>query len=171
MRIMTSKFTTIADTAFLLGIVISAVFIFLFIPSSHQWAAESLAFGWIPVLAFAVITLGLLRYKPRFLVKYWRYLLSLAVATFVVVVALSFVHADYGVLSKTSFGGQWGQNMAGDHVFITVLRLALLAAVTPLILYPKKYTRLYLSTLNKVSIRLWRVSTVTSNCLRVYLSI
>ena len=157
---MTSKFTTIADTAFLLGIVISAVFIFLFIPSSHQWAAESLAFGWIPVLAFAVITLGLLRYKPRFLVKYWRYLLSLAVATFVVVVALSFVHADYGVLSKTSFGGQWGQNMAGGHVFITVLRLALLAAVTPLILYPKKYTRLYLSTLNKVSIRLWRVSTV-----------
>ena len=89
MRIMTSKLTTIADTAFLLGIVISAVFIFLFIPSSHQWAAESLAFGWIPVLAFAVITLGLLRYKPRFLVKYWRYLLSLAVATFVVVVALS----------------------------------------------------------------------------------
>jgi len=160
MRIMTSKLTTIADTAFLLGIVISAVFIFLFIPSSHQWAAESLAFGWIPVLAFAVITLGLLRYKPRFLVKYWRYLLSLAVAAFVVVVALSFVHADYGVLSKTSFGGQWGQNMAGDHVFITVLRLALLAAVTPLILYPKKYTRLYLSTLNKVSIRLWRVSTV-----------
>ena len=157
---MTSKFTTIADTAFLLGIVISAVFIFLFIPSSHQWAAESLAFGWIPVLAFAVITLGLLRYKPRFLVKYWRYLLSLAVATFVVVVALSFVHADYGVLSKTSFGGQWGQNMAGGHVFITVLRLALLAVVTPLILYPKKYTRLYLSTLNKVSIRLWRVSTV-----------
>ena len=157
---MTSKFTTIADTAFLLGIVISAVFIFLFIPSSHQWAAESLAFGWIPVLAFAVITLGLLRYKPRFLVKYWRYLLSLAVAAFVVVVALSFVHADYGVLSKTSFGGQWGQNMAGGHVFITVLRLALLAAVTPLILYPKKYTRLYLSTLNKVSIRLWRVSTV-----------
>ena len=160
MRIMTSKLTTIADTAFLLGIVISAVFIFLFIPSSHQWAAESLAFGWIPVLAFAVITLGLLRYKPRFLVKYWRYLLSLAVAAFVVVVALSFVQADYGVLSKTSFGGQWGQNMAGDHVFITVLRLALLAAVTPLILYPKKYTRLYLSTLNKVSIRLWRVSTV-----------
>ncbi|MCH2527938.1 MAG: DNA translocase FtsK [Dehalococcoidia bacterium] len=157
---MTSKLTTIADTAFLLGIVISAVFIFLFIPSSHQWAAESLAFGWIPVLAFAVITLGLLRYKPRFLVKYWRYLLSLAVAAFVVVVALSFVQADYGVLSKTSFGGQWGQNMAGDHVFITVLRLALLAAVTPLILYPKKYTRLYLSTLNKVSIRLWRVSTV-----------
>ena len=157
---MTSKFTTIADTAFLLGIVISAVFIFLFIPSSHQWAAESLAFGWIPVLAFAVITLGLLRYKPRFLVKYWRYLLSLAVAAFVVVVALSFVHADYGVLSKTSFGGQWGQNMAGGHVFITVLRLALLAVVTPLILYPKKYTRLYLSTLNKVSIRLWRVSTV-----------
>ena len=160
MRIMTSKLTTIADTAFLLGIVISAVFIFLFIPSSHQWAAESLAFGWIPVLAFAVITLGLLRYKPRFVVKYWRYLLSLAVAAFVVVVALSFVQADYGVLSKTSFGGQWGQNMAGDHVFITVLRLALLAAVTPLILYPKKYTRLYLSTLNKVSIRLWRVSTV-----------
>ena len=157
---MTSKFTTIADTAFLLGIVISAVFIFLFIPSSHQWAAKSLAFGWIPVLAFAVITLGLLRYKPRFLVKYWRYLLSLAVAAFVVVVALSFVHADYGVLSKTSFGGQWGQNMAGGHVFITVLRLALLAAVTPLILYPKKYTRLYLSTLNNVSIRLWRVSTV-----------
>ena len=157
---MTSKFTTIADTAFLLGIVISAVFIFLFIPSSHQWAAESLAFGWIPVLAFAVITLGLLRYKPRFVVKYWRYLLSLAVAAFVVVVALSFVQADYGVLSKTSFGGQWGQNMAGGHVFITVLRLALLAAVTPLILYPKKYTRLYLSTLNKVSIRLWRVSTV-----------
>ena len=157
---MTSKLTTIADTAFLLGIVISAVFIFLFIPSSHQWAAESLAFGWIPVLAFAVITLGLLRYKPRFLVKYWRYLLSLAVAAFVVVVALSFVQADYGVLSKTSFGGQWGQNMAGGHVFITVLRLALLAAVTPLILYPKKYTRLYLSTLNKVSIRLWRVSTV-----------
>ena len=157
---MTSKLTTIADTAFLLGIVISAVFIFLFIPSSHQWAAESLAFGWIPVLAFAVITLGLLRYKPRFLVKYWRYLLSLAVAAFVVVVALSFVHADYGVLSKTSFGGQWGQNMAGGHVFITVLRLALLAVVTPLILYPKKYTRLYLSTLNKVSIRLWRVSTV-----------
>ena len=157
---MTSKFTTIADTAFLLGIVISAVFIFLFIPSSHQWAAESLAFGWIPVLAFAVITLGLLRYKPRFLVKYWRYLLSLAVATFVVVVALSFVHADYGVLSKTSFGGQWGQNMAGGHVFITVLRLALLAVVTPLILNPKKYTRLYLSTLNKVSIRLWRVSIV-----------
>ena len=157
---MTSKFTTIADTAFLLGIVISAVFIFLFIPSSHQWAAKSLAFGWIPVLAFAVITLGLLRYKPRFVVKYWRYLLSLAVAAFVVVVALSFVQADYGVLSKTSFGGQWGQNMAGGHVFITVLRLALLAAVTPLILYPKKYTRLYLSTLNKVSIRLWRVSTV-----------
>ena len=157
---MTSKFTTIADTAFLLGIVISAVFIFLFIPSSHQWAAESLAFGWIPVLAFAVITLGLLRYKPRFLVKYWRYLLSLAVAALVVVVALSFVQADYGVLSKTSFGGQWGQNMAGGHVFITVLRLALLAVVTPLILYPKKYTRLYLSTLNKVSIRLWRVSTV-----------
>ena len=157
---MTSKFTTIADTAFLLGIVISAVFIFLFIPSSHQWAAKSLAFGWIPVLAFAVITLGLLRYKPRFLVKYWRYLLSLAVAAFVVVVALSFVQADYGVLSKTSFGGQWGQNMAGGHVFITVLRLALLAVVTPLILYPKKYTRLYLSTLNKVSIRLWRVSTV-----------
>ena len=160
MRIMTSKFTTIADTAFLLGIVISAVFIFLFIPSSHQWAAESLAFGWIPVLAFAVITLGLLRYKPRFVVKYWRYLLSLAVAAFVVVVALSFVQTDYGVLSKTSFGGQWGQNMAGGHVFITVLRLALLAVVTPLILYPKKYTRLYLSTLNKVSIRLWRVSTV-----------
>ena len=160
MRIMISKLTTIADTAFLLGIVISAVFIFLFIPSSHQWAAESLAFGWIPVLAFAVITLGLLRYKPRFLVKYWRYLLSLAVATFVVVVALSFVHADYGVLSKTSFGGQWGQNMAGGHVFITVLRLALLAVVTPLILYPKKYTRLYLSTLNKVSTRSWRVSTV-----------
>ncbi len=151
---MTSKLTTIADTVVLLGIVISAVFIFLFIPSSHQWAAESLAFGWIPVLVFAVIALGLLRYKPLFLVKYWRYVLSLAVAAVVVVVVLSFVYADYGVLAKTSFGGQWGQNMAGGHVFITMLRLALLLAVTPLILYPKKYTRMYLATLNKVSFSL-----------------
>jgi len=160
MRIMISKLTTIADTAFLLGLAICAVSIYLFIPSSHEWAAQSLAFGWIPVLACSSLFLGLLRYKPRFLVKYWRFVLSLASACIVVVGALSFIYGDYGILSKTSFGGQWGQNVAGGHVVVTVFRLALLAVVIPLIFYPKKYARLYLSILKTMSIKLWELSTV-----------
>ena len=161
MRIMTAKLITIVDIAFVLGLAISAVSIFLFIPSSYVWAVESLAFGWIPVLVFSTLVLTLGRYKPRFLVKYWRYLFALAIASTVVVVALSFVHADYGVLSKTSFGGEWGKSIAGGHVVVTALRLALLAVATPLILYPKKYARIYFRTLKEVSIRAWRISKVT----------
>ena len=142
------------DATVLIVAVLVAVLVLGLSPDARLWMATTLAYGWVPVAAWAVGTLVLLRYRRRLLSRYWRWWISSAGLVAIVAGTLSFFHADRGVLSSVSLGGQWGGVLGGSPVALGVLKLAAIAVVVPLLLYPKWIGGHYLRAMLRVAIAL-----------------
>jgi len=106
--------------------------------AARHWAAESLAYGWAPVLLWAVSLAVILRYSPQLLVQYWKYwLLSAAVVT-IAVGALSIFYLGPGVLEQVSLGGRWGAVIGGSPWGLATAKLLAMVVFVLTVLFPTK---------------------------------
>ena len=131
------KFGLIFDALVLLAAAGGAAVVWFAVGVPWYWLAETLAFGWVPVALFALATLVLLRYRPRLLFRRWRWWISSAAVVAVAVGALSYFFAPRGLFAFISFGGAWGSQVGGYPMPLGIAKLAAIALITPLVLYPK----------------------------------
>ncbi|MEC9307974.1 MAG: DNA translocase FtsK [Chloroflexota bacterium] len=162
---MISKIKTVLDTLVLGGGSITALLVFVVSLDARSWAIETLGFAWIPVCTFLGVLLFLARYKHRLLFKYWRVMLVYAALSACSIGILSFIYSEYGVFSRVSFGGYWGRLVGGSNLLIGVFRLTLILLILPLILYPKKYGRYYISFSRRSAYAGWVFMKVSSKSL------
>jgi S-DNA-T family DNA segregation ATPase FtsK/SpoIIIE len=131
------------DGVFLLIAAISAAAVFGFFPEVREGLITSLGYGWAPVILWAVTALVLLRYRPRYLIRFWRWAVVAAALVVVVIGALSFVYAGGSILAYVSWSGEWGQVLGGESLVLALLEVAALAVLLPLLLHPQKVGRWY----------------------------
>lgn len=162
---MISKIKTVLDTLVFGGGSIAVLLVFVFSLDARSWAVETVGFAWIPVCAFLGVFLVLARYKHRLLFEYWRVILVYAALSVCSIGTLSFIYSEYGVFSRVSFGGHWGRLVGGSNLLIGVFRLTLILLILPLILYPKKYGRYYISFSRRSSYASWVLMKVASKSL------
>jgi DNA segregation ATPase FtsK/SpoIIIE-like protein len=105
--------------------------------TARQWAATTLAYGWVPVGAWTVGALVVFRYRPRWLTRYWRWWVGAAGLAAITIGALSFFSPGVGLLAEVSLGGRWGSVLGGTPLALGVLKLLAIAVLTPLLIYPK----------------------------------
>ena len=131
------------DGAFLLIAVISAAAVFGFLPEVREGLITSLGYGWAPVTLWAVGALVLLRYRPRYLVRFWRWVVVATALVVVAIGALSFIYAGDGIQAYVSWSGEWGRVLGGESLVLGLLEVAALAVLLPLLLHPQKVGRWY----------------------------
>ena len=133
-----NKFGLMFDALVLLTAAGGAAAVWFAVGLPWYWLAETLAVGWVPVGLFALATLSLLRYRPKLLFRRWRWWISSAAVVAIAVGALSYFFAPRGLFAFISFGGAWGSQVGGYPMPLGIAKLAAIALVTPLVLYPKE---------------------------------
>src|SRR5918999_296889 len=105
--------------------------------SARQLVMTTLAYGWIPVAAWAVSVLLVLRYRCWWLLHYWRWWVGAAGLAAISIGVMSFFFPGVGLLSEVSLGGRWGGILGGTPLALGVLKLLAITLLTPLLIYPK----------------------------------
>jgi S-DNA-T family DNA segregation ATPase FtsK/SpoIIIE len=123
-------------------------------PEARDWVVTTLAFGWIPVGAWAIATLGALRYRRQLLIKHWRWWVTSAGLVAISVGTLSFFLTGRGVLSNVSLGGLWGSSIGGYPLYLGALKLLAIAVLVPVLVYPRRIGGYYLLALKRVGLAL-----------------
>ncbi len=150
-----SRLFLILDVVVILSALAAATLAIWHYEDFRSWAYSVLGYGWIPVLLWVLSALIALRYRPRWMLKTWRWWAAgVAVAAFAVGV-LSFFDADYGALAFVSLGGRWGSAMIGEAPGWAVLRLSAIALAIPLLVHPWATGRLYWGAVVKLGKGLW----------------
>ena len=126
-----------ADGAALLALGLAAAAIYAFAPGLLESAWLGLGWGWIPAGLLLAAVVLLLRYRPRLLAARWRPFVLAAAAGVLAVGALSTIEPAYGRLEDASLSGEWGLYVGGPSLPLTALKLAAIAAIVPLLLYPR----------------------------------
>ncbi len=121
-------------------------------PSARDWAFKALGYGWIPAGAWIAASLAALRYRPRSIVIRWRWWLMGASIAAAAIALLSLVSPSGGPLAEVSLGGRWGSAIAGGTVVQTVGMVAVVNALLPLILFPRRVGRAYLRLLRYLAL-------------------
>jgi S-DNA-T family DNA segregation ATPase FtsK/SpoIIIE len=130
------------DAAVLIVAVLAAALVLGLSLEARSWMLTTLAFGWIPVGLWAAAATIVLRYRPRLLFRYWRWWLASAGLVAISIGTLSFFTADLmlpglAVRYDASLGGLWGGVLAGYPLPLGVAKLAAVALVMPLLMYPR----------------------------------
>ncbi|MFQ6027681.1 MAG: DNA translocase FtsK, partial [Dehalococcoidia bacterium] len=133
----------VSDVVFLVIVAVSAAVVFGFFPEARQGVVTSLGYGWIPVALWTGGALVLLRYRPKYLLRFWRWTVVAAVLAVVSIGALSFFYAGDGIMAYVSLAGRWGSVLGGESLVLGIFKAAVLAVLLPLLLYPKKVGRWY----------------------------
>ena len=119
------------------GLFVAAVLVFLFVGPVHDWMLGALGYGLIPVflwlLSFAVVV----RYRRAWVLRLWRVWVGTGMAAAVSLGILSMFNASGGVMNDASLGGYWGQYLGGSQAILGTLKVLVLVALTPLMLYPR----------------------------------
>ncbi len=102
-----------------------------------EWLFQTLALGWVPVIAWSLGTVVALRYWPRGFLRNWNWWLASAGLTAMTIGVLSFFNPGYGIYSEVSLGGPWGAVLGGEPLWLGILKLAALAVVLPLLAFPR----------------------------------
>lgn len=126
-----------ADGAALLALGLAAAALYAFAPGLLESAWLGLGWGWIPAGLLVAAIVLLLRYRPRLLAGRWRLLTLAAAAAVLAIGALSTIEPAYGRLEDASLSGEWGLYVGGPSLPLTALKLAAIAAIVPLLLYPR----------------------------------
>ena len=126
-----------ADGAALLALGLAAAALYAFARSLLESAWLGLGWGWIPAGLLLASILLLLRYRARLLAVRWRFLTLAAAAGVLAIGALSTIEPAYGRLEDASLSGEWGLYVGGQSLPLTALKLAAVAAIVPLLLYPR----------------------------------
>jgi len=140
----------IADL-FVLTICLSSVCLFWISDGFQIWMVTSLGFGWIPILVFLTSVVLSIRYAPILLLRYWRWWTISMAIVILIIVTLSYVKWDYGVYRVFGLSGVWGQSVGGGYLPYGICRAIAIIFLVPLILFPKRVGRHYISTIEKVT--------------------
>ena len=127
----------IADGVALLAVGLAAAAIYAFAPGLLEAAWLGLGWGWLPAGLLLASALVLLRYRPRLLAARWRPFVLAAAVGALAVGALSTIEPAYGRLEDASLSGTWGLYVGGESWLLAGLKLAAIAAIVPLLLYPR----------------------------------
>lgn len=148
------------DIAALIAVALIGALVLGLSSEARLWMLTTLALGWIPVGIWAAGSIVLLRYWPKVLFRYWRWWLASAGLVAISVGILSFFIVDLpllglGTLYDASLGGLWGSVLAGYPLPLGVLKLAAIAIVTPLLMYPKWIGAHYFRAMRVTGTYLW----------------
>ena len=131
------------DAAVVLIVLLGAGLSLALYPQIPEVAIDALAYGMIPVGLWAVAVIITLRYYPPSFVRHWRQWTVATIAVAVALGAMSFVDTDDSIWSSGGLSGSWGDLIAGDSLAMAALKLAAIAMLTPLLLYPKRLGIVY----------------------------
>ena len=131
------------DAAVVLIVLLGAGLSLALYPQIPEVAIDALAYGMIPVGLWAVAVIITLRYYPPSFVRHWRQWTVATIAVAVALGAMSFVDTDDSIWSSGGLSGSWGDLIAGDSLVMAALKLAAIAVLTPLLLYPKRLGIVY----------------------------
>ena len=120
-----------------LAVVSGAVAVFWFRDAALGWAEATLYLGWAPLAVFALAVLATLRWRPKLLLRRWRWWVAGASALAILLGGMSFFYLGDGYLFDTGLSGRWGVQVVGPLLPFGALKLAALALLTPLLLYPR----------------------------------
>ena len=126
----------VGDILVVLAVLISASVLWRHAPAS-EWAAEALAYGWIPVGIWAGAAFLTLRFRPRSLFQFWQWWFLAAGATVATTGILSLFHPQFGLLSEVSLGGRWGGVIGGAPLALAILKISAIIILIPLALFPR----------------------------------
>ena len=121
-----------------LAVIAGAVAGFWFRDAVLARAEVTLYLGWVPVGVFALAILVVLRYHPKLLRLRWRWWAGALAALAVLLGGMSFFYLGDGYLFDTSLSGRWGVQAVGPLLPFGALKLAAIALLTPLLLYPQR---------------------------------
>ena len=138
----------------MLAIGLGVGLLFGFYPQFRQATLEALGYGLIPTVLWVAAALITLRYQRRSLAKYWRRWVSAATLVAITLGVMSYFHPGYGIVGETSLSGRWGAVVGGTPLAMTVLRLAAICLLVPLLLYPRRVGSNYLRVLHKCGLAL-----------------
>ena len=127
----------IVDLTVLVAAAVAAGLTLVLAPNAVEWLYETLALGWVPVAAWTLGTVVMLRYWPKVLFRGWNWWLVSAGLTAIAIGTLSFFHPGYGIYSEVSLGGAWGTVLGGSPLWLGVAKLLAIAVVLPLLAYPR----------------------------------
>ena len=120
-----------------LGIPAAAVLVFLFVGPVHDWMLGALGYGLIPVFLWLFSFAAVVRYRRAWVLRFWRTWVGTGMVTAVSLGILSMFNASGGVMDDASLGGYWGQYLGGSPAIVGSLKVLVLVALTPLMLYPR----------------------------------
>ena len=147
----------VADGAVLLAIGLSLSLSLGLSSEARSWALGRLGYGWIPVSIWVFAALLTLRYHPWVLAIHWRWWLTTAVLVGITVGALSFFRSGDGVLSTASLGGYWGGDLSGTGWIVGLIRLAIAAGLTVIVIGPHLVARCLRMVLRIVGLSLYQI--------------
>lgn len=147
-QVSRNKILVAADLLTLAVLAGVGLTVWLYSPA-REWATSSLAFGWVPIVLWAG-SLGLaLRFRPALAAQHWRWWGMGAAAAAAAIGILSFFRADFGLLFQVGYGGKWGAYLGGEPLLLGILKVAAIAVIAPLALFPKRAGVYYWLSLTK----------------------
>ena len=137
------RFLVLLDLAIVASLLIATALWLWLYPDLREQAYAGLGYGWIPVALWGTAFLVTLRYRTRWLWRYWNFWLAGICLVVTSIGVLTFFDAEYGPLAFASLGGNWGQLAVGDSLLFGVLRIAPFVLVIPVLILPRKGSRAY----------------------------
>ena len=150
-----SRFLLVLDLFILTAICCAFGLTLWLFEDFREQAYTALGYGWIPVVGWSVAAILTLRYRARWLFRYWNLWLAGLSAVALSIGILSFFDAEYGSLAFVSLAGRWGQIAVGDSLVLGIARLVPLALVIPLFIKPEQAGTGYWFVLKNTGKGLW----------------
>ena len=143
------------DIAFFTAVLAIGLAFYLYYPDAWERAYTGLGYGWSVALAWAAAALLALRYRPKWLYRYWNLWLAGVGAGLLAVGFLSFFEASYGPLAFAGLGGRWARAVMGESLVWGVARLVPVGLVTLLLIRPRAVGKGYWHGLAYTGKGLW----------------
>ena len=141
----------VADTMAVLAVMTGAAVVWRH-PPANEWAVETLAYGWVPVLVWVGAALLTLRFQRHFLILFWRWWGLAAGAVAATAGILSLFPAPPGLMFNTGLGGSWGSVIGGSPLALAVPKVAAILILTPLAMFPRPIGLLYGRVLSRTGL-------------------
>ena len=133
-----------------LAVVAAPILVFSLSVVVRNWLLGVLGYGLIPVTAWIVCFLLVLRYKNEWIPRYSRAWLGSALLVAVSLGIMSMFHASSGVMKGASLGGYWSQYIGGGPLPLGAFKVAVLILLVPLILFPRPSSTAYVRVARRI---------------------